>query len=154
MAESSTNGFDLTTFRLTKILSNNSRAKTICVLGEFPDELIDATGRPAIVLLEKTAFIDANVRTASSTHDDTGDATTVDIDAVATDDESDSKTYFCSQTKLKQEFINDIYGQFQCFPPPDINSKSIFYHILLQKKIVSLLAVSFRVPMLCTIVDP
>lgn len=123
MAESLVNVYDLSTFRLTKILSNNSRAKTICVLGKFVDKLTDISDRPAIILLEKTAFTDANVCTVSPINADEAN------DVTATDTEPHSKTYFCSKTELKQEFTNDIYGQFQCFPSPDINSKSIFYHI-------------------------
>lgn len=122
MAESLVNVCDLTAFRLTKILSNNSRAKTICVLGKFIDPLSDSNDRQAIILLEKTAFTDANVSTVSPINDDdvAADVTT------AIDNEQFSKTYFCSQTELKQEFTNDIYGQFQCFPSPDINSKCHF----------------------------
>lgn len=127
MAESLVNVYDLTAFRLTKILSSNSRAKTICVLGKFVDQPTDNNDRPAIILLEKTAFTDANVSTVSAINDD--DATAADVTAT-TDNEQSKKTFFCSQTQLKQEFTNDIYGQFQCFPSPDINSKSIFYHII------------------------
>lgn len=134
MAESLVNVYDLTQFRLTKILSSNSRAKTICVLGKFVDQLTDNNERPAIILLEKTAFTEANVSTLAPINDDKATANTDAVaatDAIsATDNEQFSKTYFCSQTELKQEFTNDIYGQFQCFPSPDINSKSIFYHIL------------------------
>lgn len=124
MAESLVNVYDLKTFRLTKILSNNSRSKTICVLGKFINQPIDNNDRPAIILLEKSAFTDANVSTASSINDDNVTATN-DVTTIIDNDEY-SKTYFCSQTELKQEFTNDIYGQFQCFPSPDINSKSIF----------------------------
>lgn len=126
MAESLVHSYDLTAFRLTRILSSNSRAKTICVLGKFVDGRGDASDRPAIVLLEKTAFTDANVSTIPTANDD--DATLAA--AVETNNDTDtqpnSKTFFCSQTELKQEFVNDIYGQFQCFPHPDINSNSIF----------------------------
>lgn len=126
MAESPEKMYDLTKFRLTRILSSNSRTKTICVLGKFIDELPDKNDRPAIILLEKTAFTDANVSTVSYINDDDDD----DAAAVtATDNEQHSRTFFCSHTELKREFTNDIYGQFQCFPSPDINSKSIFYHI-------------------------
>lgn len=103
--------YDLSTFRLERILNNNSKTKTICVLGTFPSEA--DTSYPAIIVLEKTAFTDHNVNTA--------------INEVGDGDGNESKSYFSHETKLKQEFINDIYGNFLCFPKPDINSN--FHHL-------------------------
>lgn len=35
---------------------------------------------------------------------------------------NDSKGIFSPESTLKEEFVNDIYGNFQCYPCPDINS--------------------------------
>lgn len=105
--------YDLSTFRLERILSNSSKTKSICVLGTFPSqETAEIDTQPAIVVLEKTAFTDDDVKTLA-------------------DDECNGvqRRYFSLETQLKQEFINDIYGNFQCFPIPAINSN--FYHLFL-----------------------
>lgn len=105
--------YDLSTFRLERILNNNSKTKTICVLGTFPSQQQSADKtQPAIVVLEKTAF--------------------TNNDITSNDDET-QRSYFSLDTQLKQEFINDIYGNFLCFPNPDINSK-FFIISFIQKK--------------------
>lgn len=106
MAETPEITYDLSKFRLKSILNNNSKSKTICVWGHFVDEQFATGERPAIILLEKTAFTEADVNTCT----------------LVVNDVDESESYFCSQTKLKRDFINDIYGNFQCFPKPDINS--------------------------------
>lgn len=106
--------YDLSQFHLERILSNNSRSKSICVLGTFPsanrnddDGAVDQKCvDQAIIVLEKTAFTAADV---------------------TTDDDTAHRKYFSLNTHLKQEFINDIYGNFQCLPLPEINSN---FHII------------------------
>lgn len=93
---------DLTKFRLERILSNNSQSKTICIVGEFVD-----SGQRAIVIFEKSAFTEENVRTSSESEND------------------NSVSFFASSTELKEVFVNDIYGNFDCIPSAEINSKSI-----------------------------
>lgn len=127
--------YDLAKFQLTRILYNNSKNKSVCVLGSFvnknaPNEnALDgckvadiAAGdktddnnaavvldkQQAIIILEKTAFTENDVNT------DDNETT------------EKKRIYFSSETKLKQQFINDIYGNFECFPSPDINSKLYF----------------------------
>lgn len=116
--------YDLSTFRLERILSKNSKTKMICVLGTFPSQESPDSGNtePAIILLEKTAFTDHDVNTTHNNGDDVDD----DDDGTATQ----RNTYFSLQTQLQKEFINDIYGNFLCFPLPAINSK-FFHHLLL-----------------------
>lgn len=71
---------------------------------------------PAIVVLEKTAFTDSDVNTFTA-----GD----------TDDHNGTqRRYFSLETKIEQEFINDIYGNFQCFPIPAINSNFSSYLLI------------------------
>lgn len=109
--------YDLSTFQLERILTNNSKSKSICVLGKFPSQQSADLMEPAIVVLEKIAFTENDVNTL-------------------TDDERDDQNaierrYFSFETQIKQEFINDIYGNFQCFPMPAINSN--FHHIYLNQ---------------------
>lgn len=63
------------------------------------------TSEQAIVILEKTAFTETDVCTDNT--DENG---------------VEKRVYFSALTKLKQVFVNDIYGNFECFPSPDINS--------------------------------
>lgn len=98
--------YDLSTFHLDRILSNNTKSKTITVLGTFPSPKSPEINNQAIVVLEKTAFTDIDVNTLTAEYDENGM----------------QRRYFSIETKLKQDFINDIYGNFQCFPIPAINS--------------------------------
>lgn len=105
--------YDLSTFRLERILTNSTKSKIISVLGTFPSQQLPDSTDQAIVVLEKTAFTDDDVNTLTADGDN--------------DDDDDvrngmQRRYFSLETKLKQEFINDIYGNFLCFPIPAINS--------------------------------
>jgi len=88
--------YDLSKFQLTKVLTNNTSRKTICILGNFNNLTEDKN--KALIIFEKNAF--------------TEEALTL------------NDGYFSDKTKLTVEFINDIYGNFLCYPNPDINSKS------------------------------
>lgn len=125
----STKSYDLSTFQLDRILSNNSKSKTICVLGTFPSQQSADSTEPAIVVFEKTAFTEDDVNTLHDKHDD---------------DELNTKPrrYFSLETQLKQEFINDIYGNFQCFPIPAINSNC--HHLFFRIIFFSFIIVHFR----------
>lgn len=87
--------YDLSNFKISEILLNNTRSKTITLLGIFPD-LSDED--KAIVVLEKSAF------GSDSTEDSVGG-------------------YFSQETSYKAEFINNIYGNFEGLPPKEINSE-------------------------------
>lgn len=122
--------YDLSKFRLTRILNNNTKSKTIVVLGKFLSTAGDDDNE-AIVVFEKTAFTASNVMTnvndedviavANAINDDDNQNSNKTINADYSS-ESNQCTFFSSDTSLKLEFLNDIYGNFKCFPKPEINS--------------------------------
>ncbi|KAG8228930.1 hypothetical protein J437_LFUL007322 [Ladona fulva] len=77
-------------FQTTRVLSENTQAKTITVLGNFTDK-----DGHAIVLLQKKCFV---------------------VDQLP--------TLLTGSTSLKKEFDNDIYGGYECLPPPELNGIS------------------------------
>lgn len=102
--------YDLSKFKTEKILQNNCTRKSACILGRFIDiDSNDDNNNRALIILEKNAF--------------TPQIIGVNDDDDHTDDKNDSDfSFFSVLSKLKTDFINDIYGNFQCFPNPDINS--------------------------------
>lgn len=128
--------YDLSKFQLTSILSNNSNRKTVCCLGQFADNLRES--EQALVIFEKTAFTSKDLLTSNLISDSINSSSSSissgsSIQASASDASKnniqieDGKIYtgyFSSLTKLKEAFVNDIYGNFECFPNPEINSKS------------------------------
>lgn len=130
--------YDLSTFRLKQILNNNTKSKTIVVLGTFPSTADDDNNQ-AIIVFEKTAFTASNVNTNVDDNDVIVSAN-IDIDddnqtsnktSNGDNSENNQSTFFTSDTRLKLEFLNDIYGNFECFPKPEINSNfsSFIIHI-------------------------
>lgn len=127
--------YDLAKFRLTRILNNNTKSKTIVVLGKFLSTAGD-DGNEAIVVFEKTAFTASNVNTNDNDNDvivvanvnddvnQTSNKTTTNGGGGGGGDNSENNqcTFFSSDTSLKLDFLNDIYGNFECFPKPEINS--------------------------------
>ncbi|KAH8264213.1 hypothetical protein KR038_004508 [Drosophila bunnanda] len=104
MPEKSTEGnsptYDLSKFRLKRILSNNSVRKSISLLGTFPD--LSETD-DAIVVFEKNAYRESDVATQSNS------------------EESPKKpSYFTADLKVDTEFVNNIYGSFQVVPSRDL----------------------------------
>lgn len=83
---------NLQDFEPTKILSNNSNRKTICVLGKFKDK----PEHNAIVLLEKKAFADKELQNSKS-------------------------GYLTDASILKLVFKNDVYLSYECFPDAELN---------------------------------
>lgn len=83
---------DLSDFEVTKILSNNTKAKSVCLQGTFKSS--EGVG---IVLLEKTAFEEETLRNEGE--------------------------FFTKESALKKIFDNDIYGNYEYFPKPELNSK-------------------------------
>lgn len=141
-----TKSYDLANFHLSEILYNNSKNKSVCVLGNFivrddvvspvaTDDAVDGTvaatvadaganGQPhveqAIIILEKLAFTEHDVCT-----NNTGNISDESTNANETEDRDDrinKRILFTSDTKLKQLFVNDIYGNFECYPNADLNS--------------------------------
>ncbi|XP_053969581.1 m7GpppX diphosphatase [Anastrepha ludens] len=93
--------YELSTFNLTRILQNNTLRKTIALLGTFPD--VSATD-VAVVLLEKQAFKERDVQTAREQIAD------------------EAPRIFSNALQVQTEFINNIYGSFQCVPNAELNA--------------------------------
>ncbi|XP_037034086.1 m7GpppX diphosphatase isoform X2 [Bradysia coprophila] len=93
----SKSNYDFANFRLNCILNNNTKNKTVCLVGHFVD--LSETDR-ALIILEKTAFTEKDLQSSSE----------------------NSSGIFSSKSILTEEFINDIYGNFQCSPCPDVNT--------------------------------
>uniref|UniRef100_W8B4G5 m7GpppX diphosphatase n=1 Tax=Ceratitis capitata TaxID=7213 RepID=W8B4G5_CERCA len=93
--------YDLSKFKLTRILQNNTLRKTIALLGTFPDV---SDNDLAVLLLEKQAFKEQDVQTA---HDNT-------LETVP--------SIFSDALQVCTEFINNIYGSFKCVPSAELNS--------------------------------
>ncbi|XP_052836315.1 m7GpppX diphosphatase [Drosophila gunungcola] len=100
-AEVKSPSYDLSKFRLKRILTNNSVRKSISLLGTFPD--ISETD-DAIVVFEKNAYRESDVATPESPSE-----------------ESPKKpSYFNANLKVSTEFVNNIYGSFQVVPSRDL----------------------------------
>lgn len=99
--------YELSDFEATKVLNNNSNRKTVCILGRFKNMADDA-----LLLLEKKAFANSQLQSKADANS-CGDA---------------DLGYFSPQTKLRKEFQNDIYGNYECFPMPEINSNKHFFN--------------------------
>ncbi|EDS26989.1 histidine triad protein member [Culex quinquefasciatus] len=96
--------FQLSQFELVRILSNNSTHKSVALLGHFGDL---SREQQAIVTLEKTAFTEGQLQTTTTTG------------------ESERNSFFTSKSQLRTEFINDVYGNFQCLTDPEINQLKV-----------------------------
>ncbi|XP_067647807.1 m7GpppX diphosphatase [Eurosta solidaginis] len=92
--------YQLSTFKLARILQNNTLRKTIALVGTFPN--ISETDA-AVVLLEKQAFKESDVQTASELNTD------------------GPPRIFSDSLQVHTEFINNIYGSFQCIPSSKLN---------------------------------
>ncbi|EDV43778.1 uncharacterized protein Dana_GF18649 [Drosophila ananassae] len=98
--EAKSPSYDLSKFRLKRILSNNSVRKSISLLGSFPD--LSETD-DAIVVFEKNAYRESDVATQP-----------------AADESPKKPSYFSSDLKVATEFVNNIYGSFQVVPSRDL----------------------------------
>ncbi|ALC46760.1 CG2091 [Drosophila busckii] len=95
--------YDLSKFRLNRILNNNSKCKSITLLGTFPD--LSETDN-AIVVFEKNAYRESDVATEV---------------AVEQNAESPAKpSYFSRDLTVRTDFVNNIYASFQCVPHKDL----------------------------------
>ncbi|KAH8295354.1 hypothetical protein KR018_010401 [Drosophila ironensis] len=92
--------YDLSKFRLKRILSNNSVRKSISLLGTFPD--LSETD-DAIVVFEKNAYRESDVSTETPK-----------------EDSPKKPSYFSDDLKVATEFVNNIYGSFQVVPGRDL----------------------------------
>lgn len=112
--------YDLNKFQLQQILNNNTRNKSIALLGRFPD--LSDTDR-AIVIFEKKAFKESDVATITGNEQNENMEQVVSQESV--DVELEKISYFGSDLKVQTEFINNIYGSYQCIPPPKLCGKSV-----------------------------
>lgn len=102
--------YDLSKFRLKEILNNNSGRKSVCCLGYFTDlSEVDE----ALILFEKTAFAKKHLGGGADEQD-------------TNTDHASNTGFFSSSSQLRETFVNDIYGNFECFPNPEINSNFTF----------------------------
>lgn len=108
------NPYDLSKFKTDKILQNNSTRKSACILGHFTDDN-NSTENRALIILEKNAFTPQTIGINDNNDNDENST-------------NQNLSFFSVLSKLKTDFINDIYGNFQCFPNPDINSN--YCHVI------------------------
>ncbi|XP_017044213.1 m7GpppX diphosphatase [Drosophila ficusphila] len=92
--------YDLSKFRLKRILTNNSVRKSISLLGTFPD--LSETD-DAIVVFEKNAYRESDVATGAPS-----------------EEPPKKPSYFNADLKVDTEFVNNIYGSFQVVPSRDL----------------------------------
>lgn len=83
----------LANFQVDRLLSNNTNRKTVSILGHFSDGSADES---AIVVLEKKAF------TETALQDD---------------------KYFSRIVRCDEQFVNDIYGNYEVVPDVELNSE-------------------------------
>lgn len=115
--------YDLNKFRLQRILNNNTRNKSIALLGNFPD-LSDSD--KAIVIFEKKAFQESEVATKNSCANNEENGTKIEAkegEQVEEKGDLEKPSYFCNDLKVQTEFINNIYGSYQCTPPAKLSGK-------------------------------
>ncbi|KAM7360684.1 decapping enzyme, scavenger [Cochliomyia hominivorax] len=114
--------YDLNKFRLQRILNNNTRNKSIALLGNFPD-ISDSD--KAIIIFEKKAFQESDVATTNTNANN--DVKNQEKNSNAEDREKTENddlvkpSYFCDDLKVQTEFINNIYGSYQCTPPSKLS---------------------------------
>lgn len=121
----------MTKFRLIKILNNNSARKMVCCLGHFTD--LSETDE-ALIIFEKTAFTKTLLGCTDDDDDDAnvGSNNDANVSTVKNDcggggngcdnNGSAHAGFFSAATTLREAFVNDIYGNFELFPDPEINS--------------------------------
>ncbi|XP_037819880.1 m7GpppX diphosphatase [Lucilia sericata] len=119
-----TPNYDLNKFRLQRILNNNTRNKSIALLGNFPDL---SPSDKAIVIFEKKAFQESEVATGKDEEEEenakeNGSKESVKEKVETAEEEEPMKpTYFCSDLIVQTQFINNIYGSYQCTPPAKLS---------------------------------
>ncbi|XP_030374012.1 m7GpppX diphosphatase [Scaptodrosophila lebanonensis] len=92
--------YDLTKFKLKRILNNNSVRKTIALLGTFPDNDESAA---AVVIFEKHAYRESDVATGAPSNE-----------------EPLKPSYFSTDLSVRTDFVNNIYGSYHCVPASEL----------------------------------
>jgi hypothetical protein len=80
----SSNKYEFSQFKPSRILSNNTNRKSAIIVGHFTN--LSSTDQ-AILILEKSAFAEKNLKTAVA-------------------DEQESQGIFSEDTKITEEFVN------------------------------------------------
>uniref|UniRef100_A0A1B0C0Z1 m7GpppX diphosphatase n=1 Tax=Glossina palpalis gambiensis TaxID=67801 RepID=A0A1B0C0Z1_9MUSC len=120
--------YNLTNFRLQRILNNNTRSKSIALLGCFPEQ---SDADKAVVIFEKQAFRESEVATES----DQSGKQLLEKNCENNVKDTSLMSYFCSDLKVQTEFINDIYGSYQCVPPVELSGvKTTWVYNILDHK--------------------
>lgn len=119
--------YDLNNFKLERILNNNTRNKSIALLGSFPDL---SKNDSAIVILEKKAFRESDVSTKNESNGS--------LEETEKSTATVQTSYFGNDLKIQTDFINNIYGSYQCTPPAELSGKYIIPKTILPKYIQQL----------------
>lgn len=119
-----TSSYDLNKFQLQRILNNNTRNKSIALLGSFPS--VSETDS-AIVILEKQAFRETDVSTGNTA--ESKDKVGESENGIKDEEVHGRVSYFGNDLKVQTHFINNVYGSYQCTPPAELNGK-ICAHLL------------------------
>lgn len=90
---------DLSSFKVRKVLSNNTNRKVVCLEGSF-----DCKEGVGLIVLEKTAFQDEDFTNEGGSD------------------------YFTEKSVLKKQFHNDIYGNYEFYPKADLNCRLCFVY--------------------------
>ncbi|EAT39462.1 AAEL008733-PA [Aedes aegypti] len=110
--------YDLAHFEPVRILSNNSTHKSVSLLGHFANLSRDDF---SIIVLEKTAFTEAQLRNTTSSESESKHSSTTTAEA----DTEAERSIFSTKSHLRTEFINDIYGNFLCVTDPEVNQLKV-----------------------------
>lgn len=127
----SNSAYDLAHFEPVRVLNNNSTHKTVSLLGHFGNLSRDSY---AIIVLEKTAFTEAQLRNNSCREVTTANSGVEKTTSSSSESESNltstiaeevagGNSFFSAKSHLRTEFINDIYGNFLCVADPEVNRK-------------------------------
>lgn len=116
--------FELSAFVLEKVLSNFTQRKMICCLGRFTDR--GSESDRAIIIFEKAAFAENQLSPPATTAAATNAKVGAGDDEKAAGEDINKTTstksyFFSSASRLREMFVNDIYGNFECFPSPELN---------------------------------
>uniref|UniRef100_A0A1B0BTG2 Transcription initiation factor TFIID subunit 12 domain-containing protein n=1 Tax=Glossina palpalis gambiensis TaxID=67801 RepID=A0A1B0BTG2_9MUSC len=88
--------------------------KSIALLGCFPEQ---SDTDKALAIFEKQAFRESEVATES----EQSGQQLLEKNCENNVKDTSLMSYFCGDLKVQTEFINDIYGSYQCVPPVELS---------------------------------
>lgn len=113
--------YDIAKFRLERILNNNTRMKSIVMLGTFPE--CSGTEK-AIVIFEKSPFRERDMTITETVLESPEKSKSSPLPSTEEElNSTKSITYFSEELKVHREFVNNIYGNYRCTPPPNLSGK-------------------------------